>query len=259
MNGDWKLMLNSEVELKLMDFYGDMRTVNQQKTLKEWEQIYQYQKEDDDLSGNDHAHNYLGCLTENVFEYPELINPYCLLHPKLISTTVTEIETKELEYSVVADMIKDFTDIGNMSAETKLSLLEEISKKSDSFNFSFSEIDLHIKSFEDNKNEYKDYEEFQQEWFTKQVCLFISNYKYFKEVKGNLLAELSIKNLTIQDWNDYIKMVESNYELKRNDTILYGCDCGCGGEYLDFEEEELIDNELKETIDEIYNRLNVAW
>ena len=36
-----------------------------------------------------------------------------------------------------------------------------------------------------------------------------------------------------------------HFELHRNDTVMYGCDCGCGGDYLDLDEEDERDREIE--------------
>ena len=47
-------------------------------------------------------------------------------------------------------------------------------------------------------------------------------------------------------------------DLHRNDTVLYGCDCGCGGSNLDFEYEAEQDEYIEKRMLEIEEQLGEA-
>lgn len=58
-------------------------------------------------------------------------------------------------------------------------------------------------------------------------------------------------NLTIEDYNKLAMIKDLTYELGRNDTVNCGCDCGCGGDSLDWDEEFRLDEDYREQIQEL--------
>lgn len=47
-------------------------------------------------------------------------------------------------------------------------------------------------------------------------------------------------------------------DLHRNDSVRYGCDCGCGGDSLDFEYEAEQDEHIEKRMKEIEEQLGEA-
>lgn len=80
---------------------------------------------------------------------------------------------------------------------------------------------------------------------------------HYKEYIKDLLNQLREKNLSVEDHNKYVRFVEIQEELNRNDSVRYGCDCGCGGDSLDYDYETEYDNQLSEELVEINEDLSV--
>ena len=58
----------------------------------------------------------------------------------------------------------------------------------------------------------------------------------YDEETGNLRHESVYElGLTLEEYNLCIAWLGAYQDYHRNDTVLYGCDCGCGGGSLDWE------------------------
>lgn len=68
---------------------------------------------------------------------------------------------------------------------------------------------------------------------------------------NELLEKLEGLNLSEEDYNLWVQLKDSENSLQRNDTVKYGCDCGCGGDSLDWYYEEDYDAQLTKDIEEI--------
>ena len=61
----------------------------------------------------------------------------------------------------------------------------------------------------------------------------------YDEETGNLIPEAVTQlGLTLDEFDLCIRWLGAYQDYHANDTVRYGCDCGCGGSNLDYEEEK---------------------
>lgn len=61
----------------------------------------------------------------------------------------------------------------------------------------------------------------------------------YDEETGNLIPEAVLElGLTLDEFDLCICWLEAYQDCHDNDTVIYGCDCGCGGDSLDWDYEE---------------------
>ena len=61
----------------------------------------------------------------------------------------------------------------------------------------------------------------------------------YDEETGNLIPEAVTQlGLTLDEFDLCIRWLEAYQDYHDNDTVRYGCDCGCGGDSLDWDYEE---------------------
>ena len=64
--------------------------------------------------------------------------------------------------------------------------------------------------------------------------------------------------LTLEEYELCKQWYYLHSDLTRNDSVRYGCDCGCGGDSLDLDYEDKRDKEIREEMYLIEKRLGEA-
>ena len=60
----------------------------------------------------------------------------------------------------------------------------------------------------------------------------------YDEETGKLIHEEVFKlGLTLEEYDLCIRWLGNYEDLHRNDTVIYGCDCGCGGDSVDWDDD----------------------
>ena len=78
----------------------------------------------------------------------------------------------------------------------------------------------------------------------------------YDEETGNLRQEAVFDlGLTLEEYNLCIAWLGAYQDYHRNDTVLYGCDCGCGGSNLDLDYEGELETQALEEMERIENIL----
>ena len=81
----------------------------------------------------------------------------------------------------------------------------------------------------------------------------------YDEETGNLRHESVYElGLTLEEYQLCIDWYYLYSDLHRNDSVRYGCDCGCGGDSLDFEYEAEQDEYIEKCMKEIEEQLGEA-
>lgn len=59
---------------------------------------------------------------------------------------------------------------------------------------------------------------------------------------GNLIEEEVINlGLTLEEYNLCLQWLGHYSDYHQNDTVIYGCDCGCGGDSMDIEDVDYME------------------
>ena len=76
---------------------------------------------------------------------------------------------------------------------------------------------------------------------------------------GDVIPErVLVLGLTLEEYQLCKEWYYLHSDLHRNDTVLYGCECGCGGDSLDFEYEAEQDEIIEKRMQEIEEQLGDA-
>ena len=76
---------------------------------------------------------------------------------------------------------------------------------------------------------------------------------------GEVIQEkVTALGLTLEEYQLCIDWYYLYSDLHRNDSVRYGCDCGCGGDSLDFEYEAEQDEYIEKRMKEIEEQLGDA-
>lgn len=76
---------------------------------------------------------------------------------------------------------------------------------------------------------------------------------------GELILEKVLAlGLTLEEYQLCKDWYYLHNELHRNDAVLYGCDCGCGGDSLDLDYEDEEDERILKEMQAIADRLGEA-
>ena len=76
---------------------------------------------------------------------------------------------------------------------------------------------------------------------------------------GEVIQEkVTALGLTLEEYQLCIDWYDLYSDLHRNDSVRYGCDCGCGGSDLDFEHEAEQDHHIEKRMKEIEEQLGEA-
>ena len=74
----------------------------------------------------------------------------------------------------------------------------------------------------------------------------------YDEETGNLIPEYVTQlGLTLDEFDLCMRWLEAYQDYHANDTVRYGCDCGCGGDSLDREYEYDMEEQALEEMDRI--------
>ena len=74
----------------------------------------------------------------------------------------------------------------------------------------------------------------------------------YDEETGNLRHESVYEiGLTLEEYNLCIAWLGAYQDYHRNDTVLYGCDCRCGGDSLDWDSEDELETQALEEMERI--------
>ena len=74
----------------------------------------------------------------------------------------------------------------------------------------------------------------------------------YDEETGNLIPEnVSKLGLSLDDIDLCMRWLGAYQDYHANDTVRYGCDCGCGGDSLDWEYEDEMESQALEEMDRI--------
>ena len=74
----------------------------------------------------------------------------------------------------------------------------------------------------------------------------------YDEETGNLIPEAVTQlGLTLDEFDLCIRWLGAYQDYHANDTVLYGCDCGCGGDSLDLDYEDEMEAQALEEMDKI--------
>lgn len=79
---------------------------------------------------------------------------------------------------------------------------------------------------------------------------------FLNDLYPNIIHTLKDNNISEEEYNLYVELAELQRAYHRNDTVIFGCDCGCGGDFLDYEYEENYDKEIESQIKDIESKLN---
>lgn len=81
-------------------------------------------------------------------------------------------------------------------------------------------------------------------------------YTYdYTEAGVFIIGDLSKIGLTEEEFLMCLRYDELYGELHENDTVIAGCDCGCGGDSIDWEQEDDRCESILEAMQEIENVL----
>ena len=76
---------------------------------------------------------------------------------------------------------------------------------------------------------------------------------------GEVIQEkVTALGLTLEEYQLCIDWYDLYSDLHRNDSVRYGCDCGCGGDSLDLEYEAEQDEYIEKRMKEIEEQLGEA-
>ena len=74
----------------------------------------------------------------------------------------------------------------------------------------------------------------------------------YDEETGNLIpANVSKLGLSLDDIDLCMQWLEAYQDYHANDTVRYGCDCGCGGDTLDWDYEDKMKAQTLEEMNRI--------
>ena len=74
----------------------------------------------------------------------------------------------------------------------------------------------------------------------------------YDEETGNLRQESVYEiGLTLEEYNLCIARLGAYQDYHRNATVLYGCDCRCGGDSLDWDSEDELETQALEEMERI--------
>lgn len=74
----------------------------------------------------------------------------------------------------------------------------------------------------------------------------------YDEETGNLIPEAVTQlGLTLDEFDLCISWLRAYQDYHANDTVRYGCDCGCGGDSLDWDYEDEMEVQALEEMDKI--------
>ena len=74
----------------------------------------------------------------------------------------------------------------------------------------------------------------------------------YDEETGNLIPEnVSKLGLSLDDIDLCMQWLEAYQDYHANDTVRYGCDCGCGGDTLDWDYEDKMKAQALEEMNRI--------
>ncbi len=74
----------------------------------------------------------------------------------------------------------------------------------------------------------------------------------YDEETGNLIPEAVTQlGLTLDEFDLCIRWLGAYQDYHANDTVRYGCDCGCGGDSLDWDYEDEMEAQALEEMDRI--------